>query len=91
MAKTRRTRIGAENGHRGVTSPRLRKIVKATRSYLTSYLWAKSDTIKYGRGLREVGCETEKVLNGYRVDPKHLMRFCGVWRRGGSRSPGLFL
>ena len=27
----------------------------------------------------------------YRVDPKCLMRFCGVWRRCGSRSPGLVL
>ena len=64
MAKTRRTRIGAENGHRGVTSPRLRIIVKETRGYPTGYLRAPSDTIKYGRGLREVGCETAIVLNG---------------------------
>ena len=27
----------------------------------------------------------------YRVDRENSMRFCGVWRRGGSRSPGLFL
>ena len=64
MAKTRRTRIGAENGHRGVTSPCLRIIVKETRGYPTGYLRAESDTIKYGRGLREVGYETAIVLNG---------------------------
>ena len=64
MAKTRRTRIGAENGHRGVTSPRLRIIVKETRGYPTGYLRAKSDTVKYGRGLREVDYETAIVLNG---------------------------
>ena len=45
------TRIGAENGHRGVTSLRLRIIVKETWGYPTGYLRAKSDTIKYGRGL----------------------------------------
>ena len=55
MAKTRRTRIGAENGHRGVTSPRLRIIVKETRGYLKGYLRAPSDTIKYDRESREVG------------------------------------
>ena len=66
MAKTRRTRIGAENSHRGVTSrPRLRIIVKKTRGYLTGYLQAPSDTIKYGRGLRKVGCETAIVLNAF--------------------------
>ena len=64
MAKTRRTRIGAENGHRGVTSPRLRIIVKETRGYPTGDLRAPPGTIKYGRGLRGVGCETELVLNG---------------------------
>ena len=64
MAKTRRTRIGAENGHRGVTSLRSRIIVKETWGYPTGYLRAKSDTIKYGRGLREVGYETAIVLNG---------------------------
>ena len=64
MAKTRRTRIGAENGHRGVTSPRLRIIVKETRGYPTGYLRASPGTIEYGRGLREVGCEKAVVLNG---------------------------
>ena len=67
MAKTRRTRIGAENGHRGATSPRLRIIAKETRGYPTSwigYLRAPSDAIKYGRGLRGVGYETAIVLNG---------------------------
>ena len=65
MAKTRRTRIGAENGHRGATSLRLRIIVKETRGYPTDYLRAPPDTITYGCGLREVGCETEIVLNGW--------------------------
>ena len=30
----------------------------------TGYLRVPSDTIKYGRGLREVGYETAIVLNG---------------------------
>ena len=77
MAQTRRTRIGAENGHRRVTSPRLRIIVKETQGYPTGYLRAKSDTIKYGRGSREVGYETAIVLNGQWIWVHfHMGTFC---------------
>ena len=54
MAKIRRARIDAENGHRRVTRPRLRIIVKETRSNPTGYLRAPSGTVKYGRGPLEV-------------------------------------
>ena len=64
MAKTRRARIYVENDHRRVTRLRLRIIVKETRGYLTGYLRAKSGTIKYDRGSREVGYETAIALGG---------------------------
>ena len=64
-AKTRRARIGADNGHRRVTRSRLRIIVKETRGYPTGYLQAKSNTINYDRGSREVGYETAIVLNAF--------------------------
>ena len=54
MAKTRRARIDAENDHRRVTRPRLRIIVKETRSIPTDYLRAPPDTIEYDRGSRKV-------------------------------------
>ena len=55
MAKTRRARIDdAENDHRRVTRPRLRIIVKETQSYLTGYLRAPSDTVKYDREHHEL-------------------------------------
>ena len=64
MAKTRRARIDAENDHRRVTRPRLRTIVKETRSYLTCYLRAQSGTIEYDRGSREVGYDEAIILHG---------------------------
>ena len=64
MAKTRRARIDAENDHRRVTRPRLRTIVKETRSYLTCYLRAQSGTIEYDRGSREVGYDEAIILLG---------------------------
>ena len=63
MAKTRRTRMSAENDHRRVARPRLRIIVKETRGYPTGYLQAPDGAIKYDRESREVGCETAIVLN----------------------------
>jgi hypothetical protein len=64
MAKTRRARIDAKNDHRRVMRPRSRIIVKETRGYLTGYLRAHSDTVKYDRGPREVGYETAIALGG---------------------------
>ena len=64
MPKTRRARIGAENDHRRVTRPRLRIIVKETRSYPTGYLRASSDTVQHGPESRKVGCETSFFLSG---------------------------
>ena len=64
MAKTRRTRIDAENDHRRVTRPRLRIIVKETRGYPTGYLQASSDTIKHGLESREVGYDEAIILGG---------------------------
>ena len=64
MAKTRRARIGAENGHRRATRLRLRIIVKETRGYPTGYLRTKSDAIKYNRGSLEVGYDEAIILNG---------------------------
>ena len=63
MAKTRRTRMSAENDHRRVTRPRLRIIVKETRGYPTGYLRASSDTIQHGPESREVGCGFSIILD----------------------------
>ena len=68
MAKTRRARIDAENGHRRVTRPRLR-IIEAetqagTQGYPTGYLRASSDTIQHGPESREVGYDEAKPLRG---------------------------
>ena len=57
MAKTRRARIGAENGCRRVTRPRLRIVVQETRGILTGYLRAPSDAVKYDRELRKVSMQ----------------------------------
>ena len=65
MAKTRRTRIGAENDHRQATRSRLQIIVKDTQGYPTGYLRAKPDTIEYDRESREVGCDEAIVMNGF--------------------------
>ena len=68
MAKTRRARIDAENGHRRITRPRLRIIEAETRRYITVYLQAPSATVKYDGGSREVGCETAIIiLHGLRI------------------------
>ena len=64
MAKTRRTRIGAENGHRRVTRACLWILVKETRGYPTGYLRAHSETVEYDRGSRKVGYETAITLGG---------------------------
>ena len=68
MAKTRRARIDAENDHRRVTRPRLRIIVKETRSYPTGHLRAQSDTIEYDRGSREVSYDEAIILGGLWVN-----------------------
>ena len=52
--RRRRARIDAENGHRRVTRPRLRIIVKETQGYPTGYLRAPSGTIKYDREQHEL-------------------------------------
>ena len=57
MAKTRRARIDAENGHRRVTRPRLRINVEETRGILTGYLRALFDAIKYDRESRKVSMQ----------------------------------
>ena len=64
MAKTRRARIDAENGHRRVTRPRLRITAKETRGIPTSYLRASSDTIQHGPESCEVGYDEAKPLCG---------------------------
>ena len=64
MAKTRRTRMSAENDHRRVTRPRLRTFVKETRGYPTGYLRAQSDAVKYDRESREVGYGFSIILDG---------------------------
>ena len=64
MAKTRRTRMSAENDHRRVTRARLRMTVKETQGYPTGYLRASSDTIQRGPESREVGYETSIILGG---------------------------
>ena len=66
MAKTRRARIDAENGHRRVTRPRLRITAKGTRGIPMSYLRASSGTVQHGPESREVGYDEEKPL-------------CGLW------------
>ena len=69
MAKTRRARIDAENGHRRVTRLRLRIIVKETRGYPTGYLQASSDTIQHGLESREVGYGFSIILCGHWIHP----------------------
>ena len=64
MAKTRRARIDAENGHRRVTRPRLRIIEAETQGYPTNYLRAPSSTIEYDYRSREVGHDEAITLNG---------------------------
>ena len=49
-----RAQIDAENGHRRVTRPRLRKIEAETQGYPTGYLRAPSDAVKYDRESRTV-------------------------------------
>ena len=39
----------------------------------TGYLRVPSDTIKYGRGLREVGFETAIVLNVFWLEKEHCL------------------
>ena len=67
MAKTRRARIDAENGHRRVTRPRLRIIEAETQGYLTGYLRASSATVQYRRGpLKVSGARAEHgTVYGY--------------------------
>ena len=65
MAKTRRTRMSAENDHRRVTRPRLWIIVKETRGYPTGYLRTQSDTIQHGPESREVGYGFSIILHGH--------------------------
>ena len=67
MAKTRRTRMSAENDHRRVTRPRLRIIVKETRGYPTGYLRAQSDMIEYDREQHELKAarEQHETVFGY--------------------------
>ena len=62
MAKTRRARIDAENGHRQVMRPRLRIIEAETQGFPTGYLRAQSGTIGYDRRSREVGYDEAKPL-----------------------------
>ena len=70
MAKTRRARIDAENGHRRVTRSRLRIIVKEMWGYPTDYLLTPSGTIEYDRGSRKVGCGKAMIPGG------HWIPFC---------------
>ena len=58
MAKTRRTRMSAENDHRRVTRPNIRIIIHETRGYLMGYLQTPSDTIQHDHESLEVGYET---------------------------------
>ena len=74
MAKTRRARIGAENGHRRVTRPRLRIIDAEAQGYPTVYLRVPSDTIEYDHGSRKVGCgeaNTQAVTVTGRIILRH--------------------
>ena len=77
MAKTRRTRMSAENDHRRVTRPRLRIIVKETQGYPTGYLRAPSDTIEYDHESREVKAgreQDEAVFGSYNCSARTLLR-----------------
>ena len=67
MAKTRRTRMSAENDHRRVMRPRLRIIEAETQGYPTGYLRAPSGTIEYGRGPLKVsgGWAEDGTVYGY--------------------------
>ena len=69
MAKTRRARIDAENGHRLVTRPRLRVIEAETQGCSTVYLRAPSDTIEYDRGSRKVGYDEATIPGGHWLNP----------------------
>ena len=60
MAKTRRARIDAENGHRRVTRPRLRIIEAETQGYPTGCLRAPSGTVKYDREPHELKAAREQ-------------------------------
>ena len=60
--RRRRARIDAENGHRRVTRPRLRIILKETRGYPTGYLRAPSNTLKCD--LEQHGPNQERDKNG---------------------------
>ena len=57
-------RIGAENGHRRVTRPRLRIIEAETQGYPTGYLRAPPGTVKYDPEHRELkeGREKDEAL-----------------------------
>ena len=68
MAKTRRTRMSAENDHRRVTRLRLRIVIKETQGYQTGYLQASSDTIQHGLESREVGYGFSIILCGHWVN-----------------------
>ena len=91
MAKTRRTRMSAENDHRRVTWPRLRITVKETRGYPTGYLRASSDTIQRGLESREVGYGTSTIiLGGYwikRSTVRHLVKTRSRFGMKEARSP----
>ena len=65
--RRRRARIDAENGHRRVTRPRLRIIVKETRGYPTGYLRVQSGTVEYDREQHELkaGREQDEAVYGY--------------------------
>ena len=78
MAKTRRARIDAENGHRRVTRPSLRIIEAETQGYPTGHLRAPSDAIQHDPKSREVGCETSFFLGGYWISRDHwgFVLFC---------------
>ena len=62
--RRRRARIDAENGHRRVTRPHLRIIVKETQGIPTGYLRVQSGTVKYGRG----PLKAQSLRSGSRAD-----------------------
>ena len=87
--RRRRARIDAENGHRRVARPRLRIIVKETRSYSTGYLRAQSDTIEYASELHELKgrANLAKILSLRIGTP--TSRVYGGWHgKGRKKAPG---
>ena len=85
-----RARIDAENGHRRVTRPRLRIIVKETRGYPTGYLRASSDTIQHDPESREVGYDEAIIPGGLlliknnQVRKNILGQYAGASARDGT-------